>query len=449
LIGHFKKLLQKIGVDGAVFYSVLARGFQAFSGFISIFLVSKSLSIEEQGFYYTFTSILALQIFFEMGLNGIITQYVAHEAAFLEWSEGKLQGEEKNLSRLSSLLRFCIKWYTIAAAILLFVLQITGYFFFKKFNSNPDINWKIPWIIIVLSNSVAFMINPLMSFVQGLGMVKRIEKLRFLQQVSNTIILWFGLVMGAKLYSGAVSSVLSLSLIVVILINRYKPIIRPIWDSLKSDLVNYKEEIFPYQWKISVSWVSGYFIFQIFNPVLFATQGAEVAGKMGMTLAVLNGVLTLSTSWINTKVPLFSGMIAKKNYIELDKLFNKTFVQSTIVNVSGLTLFIGVINGFKVFGLQIADRFLTHIPLICMAGSFLMSHIVGCLSVYLRCHKREPYLGLSITCGILCLLSAIILGKNHGLIGMTVGYFLINIGISFWAYLIFLKKKYEWHIKIA
>lgn len=95
MIGHFKKLLQKIGVDGAVFYSVLARGFQAFSGFISIFLVSKSLSIEEQGFYYTFTSILALQIFFEMGLNGIITQYVAHEAAFLEWSEGKLQGEEK------------------------------------------------------------------------------------------------------------------------------------------------------------------------------------------------------------------------------------------------------------------------------------------------------------------------------------------------------------------
>lgn len=447
MIGYLKKLLRKIGVDGAVFYSVLARGFQAFSGFISIFLVSKNLSIEEQGFYYTFTSILALQIFFEMGLNGIITQYVAHEAAFLKWSEGKLQGKEEHLSRLSSLLRFCIKWYSIAAVILFFVLQILGYFFFKKFNSNPDINWKIPWIIMVLSTSIAFMINPLMSFVQGLGMVKRIEKLRFLQQVSNTIILWFGLLIGAKLYSGAICSALSLSLVVVIMINQFKPMFRTIWSSLKGHWINYKKEIFPYQWKISISWVSGYFIFQIFNPILFATQGAEVAGKMGITLAVLNGVLALSTSWINTKVPLFSGMIARKNYVDLDRVFNKTFVQSTVVNASGLTMFIGIIVVFKVFGLQIADRFLTHIPLACMAGSFLLSHIVGCFGVYLRCHKKEPYLALSISCGVLCLLSAIILGKNYGLVGMTVGYFLINISISFWAYLIFLKKKYEWHIQ--
>ena len=34
----------------------------------------------------------------------------------------------------------------------------------------------------------------------------------------------------------------------------------------------------------------GYFIFQLFNPVLFATEGAVVAGQMGMTLAALNGI---------------------------------------------------------------------------------------------------------------------------------------------------------------
>ena len=55
----FKVVNVKLGMDGAIAYSSLARVFQSFSGVISIFFIATFLTGEEQGFYYTFGSILA------------------------------------------------------------------------------------------------------------------------------------------------------------------------------------------------------------------------------------------------------------------------------------------------------------------------------------------------------------------------------------------------------
>ena len=106
-MGLLRQLASKIGIDKAIFFTSLARIIQAAGGVISILFVARYLTGEEQGFYYTFGSIVAIQIFFELGLNGIITQYVAHEVSFLRWdSKLVLVGEQKYLSRLSSLLHF-------------------------------------------------------------------------------------------------------------------------------------------------------------------------------------------------------------------------------------------------------------------------------------------------------------------------------------------------------
>jgi len=67
------------------------------------------------------------------------------------------------------------------------------------------------------------------------------------------------------------------------------------------------------------------------------SEGPVVAGQMGMTLAALNGILSLSLAWITTKVPLFSGLIAQENYSKLDYIFNKTLKQSSLINLGGIT----------------------------------------------------------------------------------------------------------------
>ena len=69
-------------MDKSIAYSSGARIVQGFTGVASVFFLTSFLTGVEQGFYYTFGSILALQVFFELGLTGIMTQYVAHEVKY-------------------------------------------------------------------------------------------------------------------------------------------------------------------------------------------------------------------------------------------------------------------------------------------------------------------------------------------------------------------------------
>jgi len=69
-----RSLASKVGIDKSILYTSSSRVIQALGGVVAILFVAKYLTGLEQGFYYTFGSIVAIQVFFELGLNGIITQ---------------------------------------------------------------------------------------------------------------------------------------------------------------------------------------------------------------------------------------------------------------------------------------------------------------------------------------------------------------------------------------
>lgn len=446
-----KEVAQKLGIDKAIFFTSLARVIQAAGGIISILFVARYLTSEEQGFYYTFGSIVAIQVFFELGLNGIITQYVAHETAHLQWNGLMLVGENKYLSRLSSLLHFCVKWYLWFAAALLVTLLMVGFSFFTRFGAHDDISWQVPWIFLAVGTTLNLLLTPILAFIEGLGMVKEVARIRLFQQILSLLIVWFGLFVGAKLFVSGFSCLASVCLIAFMLWSKFRKILLGIWRVTLTDKVNYRLEIFPYQWKIALSWVSGYFIFQLFNPVLFATEGAAVAGQMGMTLAVLNGIQSLSISWITTKVPLFSSLIARHEYTQLDVIFNRTLKQSVFINGGLLiVMLVGVFiirhSQIMIGGIDLGNRFLPYLPMVLMMIPLFVNQFVNSWATYLRCHKQEPFLLNSVVSGILCCLSTILLGNFWGVVGITVGYCLIVVVMSFWGHRIFVSKKREWHI---
>ena len=449
MISTLRLLFSKIGVDGAIFYTSFARIISAFTGIISVVFIARFLTGIEQGFYYTFGSVLALQVFFELGLNSIITQYVAHEVAHLNWeSKSKLSGNQLHLSRLSSLLHFTVKWYLVFAGFLFAILLIAGYLFFKRYDrSGGAVEWVIPWLLLASSTTIAFLINPILAFLEGLGKVKQVAQIRLGQQLVNTFLIWITLSFNAKLFSSGISSILGLIVVLGwVFAGTYKNLLTYIWKALDKERVNYYKEIFPYQWKIALSWVSGYFISQLFNPVLFATEGAVVAGQMGMTLVVLNGIFSLSFSWMSTKVPLYSGLIAQKKYIELDSVFDKTLKQSAAINGLGLSAFFIISFGLRYFSIPLGNRFLPYLPLILMMIPVFLNQFVSSWATYLRCHKQEPFLIPSIVGGVATSLSTVIFGKYFGVIGMTLGYCTLTFSLGFvWGFIIFKNKKREWH----
>lgn len=448
-----KNIASRLGVDRVIMYTSSARILQAVGGIFTVLFIARYLSGVEQGFYYTFGSIVAIQVFFELGLNGIITQYVAHEASNLKWKDNTtLTGESKYISRLSSLLHFSIKWYLSFAIILIITLICIGIIFFSKYNlTNDSVSWTIPWILLAVGTGINLLITPIMAFLEGLGKVKEMARIRLIQYSVGLLIVWGGLIFGAKLFvPGIVSLIGVLILVALLLQGKYEKILGNIWRVTIVEKVYYRKEILPYQWKIALSWISGYFIFQLFNPVLFATEGAVVAGQMGMTLAALNGILSLSLSWISTKVPLFSGLIAQRKYKQLDNIFNKTLKQSAFINFLALAFLFVVIfyvrhYSIMIGGIYLGNRFLNYLPMLFMMGTIFLTPFGSAWATYLRCHKREPYLINSIVAGILCSLSTVLLGKYFGVIGVTSGYFLISVLLFPWSYYIFITKKSAWH----
>lgn len=449
MIRYIKKIIGLAGIDGAIAYTVLARVVQAGGGIISIIFISKYLSKVEQGYYYTFSSLLAIQIFFELGLSNIITQYVAHEVSTLEWhGNSNLIGDNKSKSRLSSLLRFCVKWFGLIAIILLAALIICGFLFFYRYGKRDEnVEWQLPWVILAFITAANLLLSPTLAFLEGLGKVKEVAKIRLFQQIMQLISMFIFFVLGLKLFAGPLSAVISFIFAPLwLLLSPLRTLLINIWKDLGVWTVNYRSEIFPYQWRIALSWISGYFMYQIFNPVIFATEGAKVAGQMGMTLAVLAGVLSVGLSWINTKVPLFSDFIAKRSYLELDKVFNRTVIQSSVITSFSFLLIVLIVYGLKYFNFQLGNRFLpiSLLSLLCLVT--FINQLVSAFATYLRCHKREPFLVYSIVIGLLTALSTVLLGKYFGVYGIIIGYASVTVIISLpWAYRIFITKKRAWH----
>lgn len=452
-MSFIKTFASKIGIDKAILYTVLGRGLSLGTAVFTVFFITKYLSAEEQGYYYTFGSIVAIQVFFELGLTSIITQFVAHEASHLSWdSSHNIQGEDFFKSRLSSLLHFCAKWYLVFAVLIIIALVVVGYFFFSKFGETDDlISWKVPWVLLVIGTAMNFLMAPISAFIEGLGRVKEIARIRLIQQIIYPVIIWGGLAIGSKLYVSGVNAIVAVVTFGILVFKSSSfSMLKSIWCISIKHGISYTREILPLQWRIAISWVSGYFIFQLFNPVLFATEGSTVAGQMGMTMSALNAIQALTLSWINTKVPILSGFIARKEYGSLDNLFNRTLYQMLAIGTTCVlffTLIIIAIQKFSImpFGINIGQRFLSPVPLFIMAISVFTTFPINCWATYLRCHKKEPLLYNSLIIGILCSSSILFFGNKYGLLGMCISYCSIRLISMFWVYLIYKCKKYEWH----
>ncbi|MFT3902305.1 MAG: hypothetical protein QM727_03995 [Niabella sp.] len=439
----------KFGVDKAILYTSLVKILQALGGFVTLFLIGTFMSKEEQGFYYTFASVLAIQVFFELGLGGIISQFVAHEMAHLQIKDRvHVLGDLKHVSRLNSLLHFCFKWYSVFAILLFVVLQMAGYYFFSKYGRDyPDVKWQIPWMIVAVGGALNLLLSPWMAVLQGMNKVKEMAKISLIQQLTVMFITWISLVLGAKLYISAINSMASVLVLLGLYIrSEYPALLLNLYKTKLSEQISYAKEIFPLQWKIAVSWISGYFIFQFFNPIIFAFNGPVAAGKMGMTLTVLNAILFFTLTWTGTKVPLWSMFIARREFTELDASLKGVLKQSSIVCFIAISIAISCLFVFKLLNLPIYERFLPVGLCVLLFSSIPINNIITIWATYLRCFKKEPFLVQAVSIGLFSGLSTYITAKFFGVQYVVAGYVCITAFLSLpISYYIFKTKRIQYH----
>ena len=438
----------RLGIDHAIAFTILARGWGSLAGLITVALIARFLSRAQQGYYYTFGSLIALQIVFELGFSFVILQMASHERAHLTFLPGGLiSGNPAAHARLASVLQKTVRWYSAAAFLLaIFLLTAGSYFFSTHQQAGEVVAWRLPWYAAALAATLTFQLDPILSFMEGCGFVPNIARLRFVQAATGSTLAWLALAVHHGLFAPAMI-IAGNAIVAFAWLGQHRNLLLPLMrHNPGQHKIHWTKEVWPFQWRIAVSWLCGYFIYQLFNPVLFAYKGAVVAGQMGMSLSLANALRSVAIAWINTKAAPFGGLVARKEYSALDSLFFRASRQSLAVLTAGaIAVWFGDVY-LNWAHIRFAQRLLSPTALAILLLASILDTVVFAEALYLRAHKQEKFLLNSVLGALLVGAATFFLGRSYGAIGVVSGSLLIGLvmGLPLGTYT-FLKYRRAWH----
>lgn len=417
VVEFFKEIF---GIDQAIFWSTLNKGFGFIKAPFSIYFIVTFLTPQDQGLWYTFGSLGALTIFAELGFAAIITQFISHEYAKLSTRDGLIHGEKYHLDRIFGLIRFSIRFYFYVIFLSLLILVTTGYFYFQTEQSVIF----IAWICFSFAGGFSLFINLLQSIYQGLDKVKEMQINAFLCAVIGTFFNWGMLILHLKIWALVIGNFIGLIVAFIFLYNTAKKFWHQIYSYKISTKFNFFKETVPLQSKYAISWISGYFIFYLYVPATYKYIGEAQAGQLGLTMSVITVIVSISSNWVSTKIPKFNMLVSNKLLVDLNKLFKKSFIQCIIIQV---ILSIGFIIGLvllKQLLPSVSIRFLDLKLILLLLLSQLSITIISSLAVYLRAHKEEPFVWISVLNALLMVFAVFIVLINYK---MNAFFWVINI----------------------
>lgn len=444
MLQRIKSLLHFLGVDRAVFYCNATQMLRLATGPLTMFLVLRYLTPEVQGYFYTFSSIVAMQVFLEMGFSQNILQFASHEFAKLHFTpQNSLEGDPRAKSRIISLGRLAFKYYLIASLCMMVLIGAGGYLFFSLSGSH-GVHWQGAWWIIAITASLSLALNPAWALLEGCNRVVEIARFRLWATGLGFLVNVASFILGAGIYVTAIAAAFSLLFSFSYILWFWRPFLRQFCTHPEGEKISWKNEIWPFQWRIAVSWISGYFIFSIVNPVVFFFCGAADAGRFGMSFQIMRMVSGVAMSWVSTKAPRFGMLMAEKKWTELHHLFRRSTVQALGMGIFGVVGLLAAVPLAGFYFPQVPVRLASMPAMTWMGISIITQILVSSLAFLLRANKQEPYMGISVWNAILSVLFMLPMARFWGIDGVALGYMLVAIIMAVPAVLIYREKWREY-----
>lgn len=434
------------GLDVHVLHTLLFRGWGVLAGGLSIVLIPLFLSPTQQGFYYTFASVLALQVFFELGLNQVIIQLVSHDAAHLTINDdGTVRGDAARTYRLIGLIRLLRRWYTFAAVLFVVLTGGAGWMFFVLKGGELTVEqWGATWVALVLFTSINLFLSPSLAVIEGTGQVGAVARLRLLQSMVGYGVMWTLLLLGTGLWAAVAVPAVSAVATSLWLRRRSGMFRQPTAAKIQGlEPISWRRDVFPLQWRIAISWACGYVIFSLFTPIVFASHGAVEAGRLGMAMAVFSAITTLGLSWISAKAPNFTMHISRGESESLNRLFKAVALRSIVATALPSFVIVMLVALGTHYDIKVVNRIASAETLFWIACSATVNTAVYAAAVYMRAHREEPMLLVSFASAVLT--GVVIFVMRQDVLQMMLGNAMVGIFVTLpWSLAIF-RRYYSKH----
>lgn len=434
------KLLGKAGVDRAVGFTVLRQGWMMVSLPVTLYLITTYFSKEIQGFYFTFASLLFLQTFIELGFGTVMLQFVSHEWAHLRVNDrNEIEGDSRASTRLASLIRLALKWYLVMGTVFFVVVGVSGDLFLAQHAT--EVSYRAPWWLLCAVVSLSFPLVPLRGVLEGSNRIDVNQKTLLVSGIISSFAGWLAIISGAGLYALVVVNGISVVVSCALLIPLFRPYSRLASGGAAGEVISWRREFWPLQWRIGTSWLCGFFMFQSFVPFIFQFHGPVAAGKMGITLAVYNAVNMFAQSWLYAVSPQMGMLSARRDFRSLGSLVRQTYIRTVCVSALLAVGAFLVIFGLRAAGMPQASRFGDLAPTAIFLLAVVAMQLPNVETQAIRFQKKEPFILNSIVGATLVVLSNYFFGKNYGIMGIASGFFIImTVIIIPWCHWIYLEE---------
>jgi hypothetical protein len=439
--------------DRSVLYTLAYRGWQLLAGAVTLALLGRHLSPVEQGVYFTFASLTGLQVLFELGLSVVVAQFASHEMANLRWTAGVLRGDVAAKARLRALVRGSLGWYGAAALLMLGVVAPLGTALMRMRPETAQVlNWPSSWLWLVAATAGLLAVSPLFAVLEGCDRVADVARFRVWHDVLGYGAFWAALVAGAGVAAYPILQLVRLALSAAWLTWETRAVWRDLACNAAAAIapLDWRGEVWPMQWRIALSWTSGYFIFQLVNPIAFASLGPVAAGQLGLTLALTGAVTNMAASWLTTRAPEFGQLIAGRRFADLDALFARSLRRALVVAAAGGVGVLGVVRLLPLWDEGWRARFVDPFAATLLALAAVANVAIVGIATYLRAHKEEPLVVNSVI-GALLTPPALYAGAiAAGARGMAVAFALLTGGLGLaWAAWTFRARRQAWQGRVV
>jgi hypothetical protein len=425
-----KGLARWMGVDQAIAFTLAGHLWNIFSAPLLLVLMIRQLDAAERGLLFNFISICQLQVIFALGVGTVIQQLASRERAFLDpMPDGTLDGEVGAKQRLAKLFRGGLLWFVGVALVANLILLPSGWWFFQASPGTDSIDWQAAWVLtlaVAVSDSA---VNSLMLFLSGCGHVTPVARVTAVKQAVMTTSLMIGLLAGWRLIAHPVSGLTGLLLCVGWIVWSRRRLLIDLWRSAASgSAFRWREDVWPLQWRVSLSWMSTMVVMHGLNPATLFWGGADEAGRVGLSMYILLTIQTMGWGWIATRIPTFGILAAQQRWADLMAVFWGVLTRSLVfilivggvmVALSSVMHFGGehLIKGLQHFGSDVGSigvnpqaaegRLQPLLPpdsLVLLLFAVMALHAFLAISALLRAHGRDPILPVAM------LMAATVLG---------------------------------------
>ena len=432
------KILKKRGTD--IIYTGINYMFRLVLKPFLLLAIPLFLSDNEQGYWYTFTSLAALTTFADLGFTTIVSQFAAHETALLQYDE-KEKVYLGNDARLISLFQTMKKWFGRAMLIITPVIFLIGSFVMQGDSSFTL--YVVPWLIYAVFNSVNFYIQTNLAFFEGCNRIADVQKIKCIDAIVVNGLSMVLLLCGAGVYALGCSMAVA-SLVDIIL---YKKVFYSLLKQLLSscsEKVEWFKEIMPLLKRYAIGWISNYLTFQLYNPLTFRMFGAEVAGQVGYTITIISSIYSMANIWMYVVTPIMNAQAERKNWKEMDRTLRNNLPLSGGTFALGVVLFC-IILKIPLIDSLLGGRILPVRQFLVLGAAYFLQVFVNGMAIYLRAHKQEPLLYVGIVSAVCSIVATVIILTVYSVDYVFYGY-LLSFAITMPTVIyIFISKRKEWH----